>query len=455
MNRIYLIVVVACLLLALATAPMASEERGWGLDVDDDGNVYMTCTVNDTRVVTVKYDPNGEIVWERTFSLGAFASAIEIDPYGDIVVMDDGAFGFVKYDPEGTEISSGGFYSIDRLWGESICIDSGGNIYVAGMADVNEYFTRGDYLLVKYDGDGNVQWHQTASGPNKYNLPLDLSIGGSDGIYMTGKGCYDYPCRGLTVKFASDGEVVWKESIPDIDPYKSCLYSVVADDAGNVYDAGVYIDMAIIRKIGVDGTKEWEDTIRGGYPTTSFSDVIVDIDGGVIICGDSVDNLIQDRGEILVARYDAEGNQTWLSTYNQEGEDFYDGAMQVANDYLGNIYVSARTRKGIESSADYVLLKYNADGDLLWAQTYDENGYEDLIRGLVIDNSNYIYVTGTSCLGSDYTLCDALTIKYDSDGNIVWKARYDYSDTHGDDDDDDDSADDDDDDDDDDSGCCG
>jgi hypothetical protein len=55
-----------------------------------------------------------------------------------------------------------------------------------------------------------------------------------------------------------------------------------------------------------------------------------------------------------------------------------------------------------------------------WPQIYDD-GYEDDALNIGIDSQDNIIVTGFSFQGSD---SNALTIKYDSDGNEIWNTQY-------------------------------
>lgn len=83
-----------------------------GLEIDDDGNIYVTGETEDgsgeKRYVTEKYDPNGVIAWEREYkklmASGAKAQDIRVDNLGNVYVVGktEGASGSeyttVKYD---------------------------------------------------------------------------------------------------------------------------------------------------------------------------------------------------------------------------------------------------------------------------------------------------------------------------------------------------------------------
>jgi hypothetical protein len=77
-----------------------------GLGVDAQGNVYVTGTNNDSRMVTVKYGPTGNRLWSEFFGSQGGASDLVLDSHGSIVVCgnsyrasSDAAT--VKYRPNG------------------------------------------------------------------------------------------------------------------------------------------------------------------------------------------------------------------------------------------------------------------------------------------------------------------------------------------------------------------
>ena len=72
---------------------------------------------------------------------------------------------------------------------------------------------------------------------------------------------------------------------------------------------------------------------------------------------------------------------------------------------------------------EYATIKYDSNGNKLWVARYNGPGdYIDRPSALAIDREGNVYVTGESY--GDSTSYDYATVKYNSAGNELWVARY-------------------------------
>ncbi|MCB9304848.1 MAG: hypothetical protein H6566_29820 [Lewinellaceae bacterium] len=108
----------------------------------------------------------------------------------------------------------------------------------------------------------------------------------------------------------------------------------------------------------------------------------------------------------------------WESAYHGAIADDQPNAMAVDN--AGNVYITGFTDTPSETT-DYLTIKYNAAGDILWARTYNgaANG-DDVAHGLKVDASGNVYVTGQSQGPGDGV--NMVTIKYNAAGVQQWAA---------------------------------
>ena len=134
--------------------------------VDDSGNVFVVgATVGDGYdLATIKYYPNGDTAWVRTFDgpgtgYEEFALAVYVDNDGNIYVS-----GFIsgetdrdnitiKYYPNGdtawvkTFSGTGGGFE----WATDLALDSFGDVYVTGGATSDDYITIKYYQVLRAD----------------------------------------------------------------------------------------------------------------------------------------------------------------------------------------------------------------------------------------------------------------------------------------------------------------
>jgi len=146
----------------------------------------------------------------------------------------------------------------------------------------------------------------------------------------------------------------------------------------------------------------------------------VDAEGNVYVTGGSED--IGSDADYLTIKYDANGNELWAARYNGLGIR-WDRAQALALDNERNVYVTGYSY-GSGTDLDMVTLRYDEQGNELWVARYNGPGNgADRAYDLVIGASGNVYVTGYSTGSGSYD--DYTTIKYDADGNELWTARYD------------------------------
>jgi len=199
-----------------------------------------------------------------------------------------------------------------------------------------------------------------------------------------------------------------------------CGYFLTIDRSGNIIGVGVSESTAtgddiILVKLNPAGELLWLKRF-GGTGNEAVSGIVIDNENSIYICGATYSN--NNNWDYLILKYDSLGNLLWQRTFGTTG---YDYARSITIDDFFNIYLT-----GIRQSADGSFVgtyKLNKNGDLIWERFHSENNsLANSGEKIIYDGSGNIFITGST----DFSVSgsDILTIKYDTAGNFYWSRVY-------------------------------
>ena len=111
------------------------------------------------------------------------------------------------------------------------------------------------------------------------------------------------------------------------------------------------------------------------------------LDGGYIAVGDSWDETASSN--MLIVKTDAQGQLMWQRTIGEKHH--YDMANSVCQDSLGNFYVGGGLVFG--GKQESALVKLNQSGELVWQKIYPHKG-ADVIEGISLTSDGDLVATG-------------------------------------------------------------
>ncbi len=242
--------------MKLYDGPGHGDDDARDIVVDDSGNIYVTGdsydSLTDADYATIKYYPNGDTAWLRRYNGSGngfdLAYAMAIDGSNNVYVTGESFdsvthwnYTTIKYYPNGdtawvrTYNGPGNFDDYAR----ATAIDASNNIYVTGCS--YGMGTSYDYATIKYDSSGNEVWVQRYNGAeNGYDYAHAIALDDSGGVCVTGVsygGWTNYDVA--TVKYDSSGNEVWFHRYDGPDNDYDCAYAIAVDVSGNVYVTGV------------------------------------------------------------------------------------------------------------------------------------------------------------------------------------------------------------------------
>ncbi len=332
--------------------------------------------------------------------------------------------------------------------GFGVTLDSSDNIFVTGYTegglDGNTNSGSSDLFLVKYNSSGTKQWTQQL-GTSLLDKGRGVTVDSSDNIYVTGytNGGLDNNTNSenykdiFLVKYNSSGTKQWTQQLgTSSNDYGR---GVAVDSSDNIYVTGYTEggldnntnsgnDDIFLVKYNSSGTKQW--TKQLGTSSTDYGyGVTVDSSDNIYVTGhtegDLDNNTNSGSSDLFLVKYNSSGTKQWTQ---QLGTSSLDDGRGVTVDSSDNIYVTGTTGGGLDGNtglggADIFLVKYNSSGTKQWTQQLGTSS-NDYGRGVAVDSSDNIYVTGYTEGGLDNNTnsgdTDIFLVKYNSSGTKQW-----------------------------------
>ena len=191
----------------------------------------------------------------------------------------------------------------------------------------------------------------------------------------------------------------------------------------------------IILKYDKNGNMLWQKS-WGGNKSEVSNNVIETEDGNFILFGDSESTDIEglpNKGsnDIIIFKYDKDGNMLWQKSWGGNKIDVSNNAIETEDGsiilfgYSYSIDIEGLPNKG---SNDAIIIKYDKDGNMLWQKSWGGSDRDYLINVLETEDGNFILfgrssstdIEGLPNKGSR----DMIILKYDKNGNMLWQKSW-------------------------------
>lgn len=224
----------------------------------------------------------------------------------------------------------------------------------------------------------------------------------------------------------------WSQTYNSAGPNRDTPNDNVIDASGNCYVIGEkYIsgfnyDFVVI-KYNSSGVEEWV-RIFDGSETDNFNDndegkvIKVGSDGNIYAAGNLSDSVTKQNCSIV--KITPDGYVSWSKKFNFSGTN-YDYIEDILVDLPNGIYAAGRTYDWLAGNNDALTIKYDTSGNVLWAKNFDSSDSlvlgNDGSRFIMKDNAGFIYTSGNS----EYLTPDFNFLKYSPDGDLIHSYLYD------------------------------
>lgn len=275
----------------------------------------------------------------------------------------------------------------------------------------------------------SIKWVANYNGEeNLDDGAVAMVLDDSGNVYITGNsGVNDYFPNShdlATVKYNSEGEQVWVNRFVSPAHADDLVNDIAIDDSGNIYitSEGIYVNMDLLLiKYSNSGVQKWVRGYDGpGHSTDLGRALVIDDSNNIYVTGSSYNSSL--TVDYVTVKFNGNGDSLWVRRYDA-GLNDDDHPMAIAIDKQNNIYVTGRS-EGPGGCDDFATIKYSSDGDVVWVSRYAGTSiYDAQAEALAVDDSGNVYVTGLNRKENlDY---DIATIKYNSEGSEQWISFYD------------------------------
>ena len=366
----------------------------------------------------------GSAYWDR-------ANGVAVDRAGNIVVagatlgalpgntQTGGAYdAFVrKLSPEGIELWTRQFGSSAADGALAVGVNGTGNIIVAGHTEATlpgQTSAGGEDAFVrKLSPEGAELWMRQFGSPNS-DAATGVAVDGAGDIILAGN--MDGPRIG---QLGNQDAFVWKLSPEGIELWMRQFGSsawdrvtgVAVDKAGNIFVVGdTYGALpgqtpaggrdAFVEKLSPEGTELWRRQF-GSSASDGALAVAVDGAGNIFVAGDTEGTLPGQTPaggrDAFVEKLSPEGIDLWRCQF---GSSASDGALAVAADRAGNIFVAGHTEGTLQGQTlagddDAFVRKLSPEGIELWTQQFGSSA-SDLAIGVTVDGAGNVIVVGAT-----------------------------------------------------------
>ena len=461
---------------------LISNDQAIVLSTDRSNNVIVSSTRELTRLqsktLTVKYNPYGQLQWERTYNQVASAD-IEIDLNGNILIAgghyyDYGDLGgsrggfIVKYAKWGKELWSKNFDYPVRF----IKCDDLGNVYTSirkslecgwncqrYYSEIKKYSPEGNEIfsnvydtlqisnmmidsennvivdyngrLIKIDDQGNLIWDSNTN--NLKFISYHIRTDNLNNIYLLGRSPFETDSNGnamkgyyMLLKYNQSCQLQWfKQDIGTPDNYvlaeNPSMLGLGIDSSGNIYLTGLeyytYFNCKFfVKKLNPNGEKIWaiEKPVENNIRPLCLVEVC---SSGEFYVG------VNDGFDFRILKFDKDGNQIWAYPAGKYSNVYLAdmklgslGEIILANNYAVNPFSNIQIQK--------LDINSNISSYPVWISNLNQGNYSlDFSKRLTIDQNGNVFVTGRSFYcQSPWTeeYGDIATIMYSTSGEPMW-----------------------------------
>lgn len=282
---------------------------------------------------------------------------------------------------------------------------------------------RTDICVTRMDEKGEMLWRLMLGGEKEdTGRAITRAADGSLFVLGTTKSLSkNYDKDMYAAKVSLDGKLVWEKSIGgDRDEHAG---SIAGTDDGGVLVVGDtasiekrHKDIHIV-KLDKDGQSLVSHTI-GGEKGEEAHGLARMKDGHFALVG-SREMSNGNYADFFLLKLDQNGKYVWAKNFGGKYNDSLHGVTGTSD---GGFVAVGKTRSYKSEQTDLTVMKFNADGKILWHKIYGFKYYEYGNAVTTTKDGGFMIVGGTNTLGKGGHSIYVLAL--DKEGELIWSHVY-------------------------------
>ncbi|RUM66014.1 MAG: hypothetical protein DSZ05_05070 [Sulfurospirillum sp.] len=270
--------------------------------------------LGDPDVYVIKFDTNGNLIWENTYGgeMRDFAKAVVATGDGGVLVAGSSeSFGDDYLDAYILKISKNGKEEWARVLGgerddiaNGIALTTDGGFVIAGVTQSYGYQSK-DYYIIRFDKHAKQRW---------------------------------------TKVYGEDSEDIGKGVVATADG--GCVVT------GSTKSFGSKRNDVMVIKVAANGKLVWQRLF--GYKEKEWMNAIVKTEDGGFMMAGQTDSFGHGKFDFYVMQLNAEGHSVWSPVYGGEDKDIAYGLTRTTD---GDYVVVGSTKSYGKGKEDYFIVK--------------------------------------------------------------------------------------------------
>lgn len=283
-----------------------------------------------------------------------------------------------------------------------------GKSYTFGMG-------QSDMWVLKLDSNGDINWEKTYGG-EFFETGRYIQQTSDGGFIAVGGSVLS---RSLIIKLDSAGNVTWQKDYGN--GYEEVFSVLQTNDGGYFIAADARngfggVDLWVA-KLNSSGNPVWQKRYGGVHDDVGHS-ALVTSDGGFVVVG-HIESYSVDSPWII--RLDSSGDLIWQKSYTSSVGGRVISAIIETEDsgFVATGYYETTSGSGV--GPDIWVLAIDSNGNISWSKAYGDQGFNTEYGYDVLQTPDGGYVVVGNANSYDSSAFDAIILRLDPSGNILWE----------------------------------